>query len=52
MHRLLLIEDDARLAGMVADYLGQAGFVVDRAPTVAQPAWRWCANRLTWCSWM
>jgi DNA-binding response OmpR family regulator len=36
MHRLLLIEDDARLAGMVADYLGQAGFVVDRAPTVAQ----------------
>ena len=36
MHRLLLIEDDARLAGMVADYLGQAGFSVDRAPTVAQ----------------
>jgi len=36
MHRLLLIEDDARLAGMVADYLGQAGFVVDRAPSVAQ----------------
>jgi len=36
MHRLLLIEDDARLAGMVADYLGQAGYSVDRAPTVAQ----------------
>jgi len=36
MHRLLLIEDDARLAGMVADYLGQAGFAVDHAPTVAQ----------------
>ncbi|MFM8796859.1 MAG: response regulator transcription factor [Betaproteobacteria bacterium] len=36
MHRLLLIEDDARLAGMVADYLGQAGVVVDRAPSVAQ----------------
>src|SRR5581483_11469317 len=25
-HRILLIEDDARLAGMVADYLGEAGF--------------------------
>ena len=36
MHRLLLIEDDARLAGMVSDYLGQAGFQVDRAPSVAQ----------------
>ncbi len=36
MHRLLLIEDDSRLATMVADYLGQAGFHVDRAPTVAQ----------------
>ena len=36
MHRLLLIEDDARLAGMVADYLGQAGFTVDRAATVAK----------------
>jgi DNA-binding response OmpR family regulator len=24
--RVLLVEDDARLAGMVADYLGQAGF--------------------------
>lgn len=36
MHRLLLIEDDARLAGMVRDYLGQAGFQVDHAPTVAQ----------------
>jgi two-component system phosphate regulon response regulator OmpR len=25
-HRILLIEDDARLAAMVADYLGEAGF--------------------------
>ncbi len=25
-YRILLIEDDARLAGMVADYLGEAGF--------------------------
>lgn len=36
LHRLLLIEDDARLAGMVADYLGQAGFVIERAGTVAE----------------
>lgn len=36
MHRLLLIEDDSRLATMVADYLGQAGFQIERAPTVAQ----------------
>jgi DNA-binding response OmpR family regulator len=26
MQRLLMIEDDARLAGMVADYLAAAGF--------------------------
>ena len=25
-YRVLLVEDDARLAGMVADYLGEAGF--------------------------
>jgi DNA-binding response OmpR family regulator len=25
-YRILLVEDDARLAGMVADYLGEAGF--------------------------
>lgn len=36
MQRLLLIEDDGRLAGMVADYLGQAGFRVEHAATVAQ----------------
>lgn len=29
--RVLLIEDDARLAGMVADYLGEAGFAVTHA---------------------
>jgi two-component system, OmpR family, phosphate regulon response regulator OmpR len=29
--RILLIEDDARLAGMVAEYLGQAGFQVVHA---------------------
>lgn len=29
--RLLMIEDDARLAGMVAQYLGQSGYVVDTA---------------------
>ena len=29
--RLLLIDDDARLAAMVGDYLGQAGFAVEVA---------------------
>ena len=29
--RVLLVEDDARLASMVADYLGEAGFRVDLA---------------------
>jgi len=33
--RVLLVEDDARLASMVADYLGEAGFRVDVAPTGA-----------------
>ncbi|RBP05769.1 DNA-binding response OmpR family regulator [Roseiarcus fermentans] len=31
--RLLIIDDDQRLAAMVGDYLGAAGFVVDRALT-------------------
>ena len=30
--RVLLIEDDSRLAGMVETYLGEAGYVVARAP--------------------
>ena len=29
MERVLLIEDDERLAGMVSDYLGQSGFVLE-----------------------
>ena len=33
MHRILLVEDDARLAKMVADYLAEAGFRVTHAPT-------------------
>jgi DNA-binding response OmpR family regulator len=33
--RVLLVEDDARLASMVADYLGDVGFRVDVAPTGA-----------------
>ena len=33
--RLLLIDDDARLAAMVADYLRNAGFEVTHAPTLA-----------------
>ena len=32
MQQLLMIEDDTRLAGMVADYLGQNGFAVTQAP--------------------
>jgi len=31
--RILLIEDDARLAGMVSEYLGEAGFRVTHAST-------------------
>jgi two-component system, OmpR family, phosphate regulon response regulator OmpR len=31
--RVLLVEDDARLASMVADYLGEAGLRVSVAPT-------------------
>jgi DNA-binding response OmpR family regulator len=33
--RILLVEDDARLAKMVADYLSEAGFRVTNAPTGA-----------------
>ena len=33
--RLLLIDDDARLASMVSEYLGQAGFEVETAGTLA-----------------
>jgi DNA-binding response OmpR family regulator len=32
MSNLLMIEDDARLAGMVSEYLGASGFVVSHAP--------------------
>ena len=32
MNQLLMIEDDVRLAGMVADYLGQNGYTVAHAP--------------------
>ena len=32
MTRLLMIEDDDRLAGMVADYLGASGYQVSQAP--------------------
>ena len=34
-HRVLLVEDDARLATLVADYLGEAGFRIMRAATGA-----------------
>ncbi|WKB52340.1 response regulator [Eleftheria terrae] len=32
--RLLLIDDDTRLTGMVGDYLRQAGYLVETAPTL------------------
>ena len=32
MQKILMIEDDTRLAGMVTDYLGQNGFAVRHAP--------------------
>jgi two-component system phosphate regulon response regulator OmpR len=35
-HRILLIEDDLRLAGMLEEYLGKAGFHVVRAQTGAR----------------
>jgi two-component system, OmpR family, phosphate regulon response regulator OmpR len=35
-HRILLIEDDPRLAGMLDEYLGKAGFHVLRAETGAR----------------
>jgi len=35
MQRILLVEDDARLASMVSDYLGEAGFRTTRAATGA-----------------
>jgi two-component system phosphate regulon response regulator OmpR len=34
--RLLLIDDDARLTAMVGDYLRQAGYEVEVAPTLAE----------------
>jgi two-component system, OmpR family, phosphate regulon response regulator OmpR len=34
--RFLLIEDDARLAGMIAEYLGKAGFQVTHAENAAR----------------
>ena len=34
--RVLLVEDDARLASMVADYLGEAGFRMGLAPNGAE----------------
>ena len=33
--RLLLIDDDARLAQMVTEYLGHSGFEIETAPTLA-----------------
>ncbi len=48
---LLLIEDDRRLAEMVADYLGEAGFRVSTLP-MAGPAWSGSGGSPStpWCS--
>ena len=37
--RLLIIDDDARLAAMVSDYLTAAGFAVERRARAAK-VWR------------
>jgi DNA-binding response OmpR family regulator len=42
--RLLLIDDDARLAAMVGDYLRAAGFEIEVAPTLAAGRERLGAN--------
>ena len=34
--RILIIDDDQRLAGMVSDYLGGAGYRVAAAPTARE----------------
>ena len=48
---LLMIEDDARLAAMVGEYLTQSGFVVTYMPD-GELAWARCrTSRSTWwCS--
>ncbi len=53
--QLLMIEDDARLAQMVGEYLGQSGLQSPTVPT-ARVAWRNCkgpspARCPTWSSW-
>jgi two-component system phosphate regulon response regulator OmpR len=42
--RLLLVDDDARLASMVGDYLGQAGFEVETAGSIAAGRERLASN--------
>ena len=42
--RILLIDDDSRLASMVADYLGQSGFEVDTAGSLASGRTRLAAG--------
>lgn len=36
MEHLLVIEDDARISAMVADYLGRSGFRISQAPNAAE----------------
>ena len=42
MQQLLMIEDDVRLADMVADYLGQNGFAMTHAPDARSSGARAC----------
>jgi DNA-binding response OmpR family regulator len=42
--RVLMIEDDAALAGLVADYLRPFGYEVEAAPTAAEGLWRLAAE--------
>jgi DNA-binding response OmpR family regulator len=47
-----MIEDDARLAQMVSDYLAQSGFAVTHAPDGERRAWSSCRwSSPNWSSW-
>lgn len=46
--RLLVLEDDPRMAELVAGVLERAGFVVDKAPNAGAARRRWANTRLNW----
>jgi DNA-binding response OmpR family regulator len=45
--RVLLIEDDSRLADMVGEYLGKAGFFTSFMPRMGRAASR-CMGEIRW----